>query len=309
MDRDPQPEVARAEREALLERQDVGADVVDGVASGLRRAGGRRRSGDEQVVLAEHALARGSRAARPSRSPRPAGSTGANGLCARRAPNRCMSGSSSDRIDAMFDSTQSRRSSTRAERVARRAQPGVARDEILGPDRQRVEVGLQRRREVRVGERIAAGDEPGDARGPWPSRRDRAPALHRRRRRSLAGATLGLEPPDLHPVADRELRHDAEERRSRAAGRSSRTRACRRCGRRTRGCRAPAPTSPSTIPMMIALMVDALTVPPRPGSTVVARHRRSRGAHRRRPAPAGGSHSGPRFGRLDDPERHRRCGP
>ncbi len=44
----------------------------------------------------------------------------------------------------------------------------VPRDEILGPDRQRVEVGLQRGREVGVGERIAAGDEPGDAAGRGP---------------------------------------------------------------------------------------------------------------------------------------------
>ena len=37
VDRDPQAEVGGAEREALLERQDVGADVVDRVAAGSRR--------------------------------------------------------------------------------------------------------------------------------------------------------------------------------------------------------------------------------------------------------------------------------
>ena len=68
----------------------------------------------------------------------------------------------------MFDSTQSRRSSTARRGMARRAQAGVARDEILGANGQGVEVGLQRRREVRVGERIAAGDEPGDAPGRGP---------------------------------------------------------------------------------------------------------------------------------------------
>ena len=68
----------------------------------------------------------------------------------------------------MFDSTQSRRSSTRAVAWPGARRPGVARDEILGADGQRVEVGLQRRREIRVGERIAAGDEPGDAAGRGP---------------------------------------------------------------------------------------------------------------------------------------------
>ena len=36
---------------------------------------------------------------------------------------------------------------------------GSAVDEVLGPDGQRVEVGLQRCREVGIGERVAAGDE------------------------------------------------------------------------------------------------------------------------------------------------------
>ena len=49
VDRDPQPEVARPEREALLQREDVAADVVDGVGRGVVVE-------HEQVVLPEHAL-------------------------------------------------------------------------------------------------------------------------------------------------------------------------------------------------------------------------------------------------------------
>ncbi len=48
VDRDPEPEVERPEREALLEREDVGPDVVDGVAGVF--------VGHQEVVLAEHAL-------------------------------------------------------------------------------------------------------------------------------------------------------------------------------------------------------------------------------------------------------------
>ena len=49
VDRDPQAEVAGAEREALLQREDVAADVVD-------RVGGGVVVEHEQVVLTEHPL-------------------------------------------------------------------------------------------------------------------------------------------------------------------------------------------------------------------------------------------------------------
>ena len=49
VDRDPEPEVAGPEREALLQREDVAADVVDGVGGGVVVE-------HEQVVLAEHPL-------------------------------------------------------------------------------------------------------------------------------------------------------------------------------------------------------------------------------------------------------------
>ena len=52
VDRDPAAELERAEREALLERQDVGPDVVHRVDVGGARFG----IGDEQVVLTEDAL-------------------------------------------------------------------------------------------------------------------------------------------------------------------------------------------------------------------------------------------------------------
>ena len=52
MDGDPEPELVRPERVALLESEDVGADVVHG-ARVVGRVGIVR---DEQVVLAEHPL-------------------------------------------------------------------------------------------------------------------------------------------------------------------------------------------------------------------------------------------------------------
>ncbi len=52
--------------------------------------------------------------------------------------------------------------------MARRAETGVSGDEVFGAHRQRVEVDLQRRGEVRVGERITTGDEPGDPAGRGP---------------------------------------------------------------------------------------------------------------------------------------------
>ena len=94
VDRDPQAEVAGPEREALLQREDVAADVVDGVG---RRAGVVVEH--EQVVLAEHALREipeqdaglgaGDAAADRAR-PR---------LRAIRSPTRAVSGSSKRRID------------------------------------------------------------------------------------------------------------------------------------------------------------------------------------------------------------------
>src|SRR5262249_45282170 len=53
-------------------------------------------------------------------------------------------------------------------RVARCTQTRVTVDEVLGAHGQNVEVRLQRCGEVRVGERIAAGHESGDAAGRGP---------------------------------------------------------------------------------------------------------------------------------------------
>ena len=57
VDGDPEPEVARPERESLLEPQDVGADVIDGIDV-ARRAVLLRSAvlRDQQVVLTEDAL-------------------------------------------------------------------------------------------------------------------------------------------------------------------------------------------------------------------------------------------------------------
>ena len=165
VDRDPQPEVGGPERETLLERQDVGADVVDRV--GRARPAVVGVVGHEQVVLTEHALREvaeqpahlGGRDAAADRRERVVREPLAEALHERieQRPHR-----RDVRLDPVAPVEHARR------RVPGRAQPGVARDEILGADGQRVEVGLQRRGEVRVGERIAAGDEPGDAPGRGP---------------------------------------------------------------------------------------------------------------------------------------------
>ena len=60
--REPQPELAGREGEALLEREDVGPDVVDEVL-----VVGVLVLDDEQVVLAEHPASTSSRAARRAR--------------------------------------------------------------------------------------------------------------------------------------------------------------------------------------------------------------------------------------------------
>ena len=152
VDRDPEPEVARPEREALLQREDVAADVVDGVGRGVVVVE------HEQVVLAEHALREVARAARRSRCRRPAGRSGATRLRAMRSPTRAVSGSSRRRIDA----TLARHPRRRGRRPAARAgpgatQPGVVGDERLGLGGDLVEVVAQRPGEVRGGERLAPG--------------------------------------------------------------------------------------------------------------------------------------------------------
>ena len=98
VDRDPQPEVARAEREPLLEREDVGADVVDGVGRGRRRRARAGRTGRARA-------ARTSRAARRARCRRRAGRSARPGCAAMRSPTRAVSGASRRCIDATLAST------------------------------------------------------------------------------------------------------------------------------------------------------------------------------------------------------------
>ena len=172
VDRDPQPEVARPEREALLQREDVRPDVVHGVA----RVACRERAGRTGRARA----ATGSRSARPSRWPRRAGRSVRAGCARAASPSRSMSGSSIRRIDAMLASTQPRRSSTPTATWSGVCSPVKSATTASARAGQRREVVVQRRAEVRVGEGVAAGDEAGDPPRRSPSRPDREPSGARR---------------------------------------------------------------------------------------------------------------------------------
>ena len=167
--------------------------------------------GHEQVVLTEHALGEvaeqpahlGGRDAPAHRRERVVREARAEPLHERieQRPHR-----RDVRLDPVAPVEHARR------RVPGRAQPGVARDEILGADGQRVEVGLQRRGEIRVGERIAAGDEAGDAPGRGPVDGIGRPPFDRRRGRSLAAGDPSVSSrPTLTQYPTAELDHHGEE--------------------------------------------------------------------------------------------------
>ena len=147
VDRDPQPEVAGPEREPLLEREDVAADVVDGVGRGVVVE-------HEQVVLAEHPLREvaeqhpGLGAGDPAadRRDRAAGHALADARGERREQAAHRRDVGRDPRRAVDDLRPGR---------ARRPQAGVVGDERLGLGGDGVEVVAQRAGEVRGGERLA----------------------------------------------------------------------------------------------------------------------------------------------------------
>ena len=150
MDRDPEPEVARPEGEALLQREDVAAHVVDGVGGGFVVE-------DEQVVLPEHAL-------------REVAEEHA-GLGARDPP---ADGSHPARRHALADPCGERREQVLHRRHVGRhpgrpvdhlgprrtggLQPGVGGDQGLGLGGDRFEVVAQRTGEVAGGQRLATAE-------------------------------------------------------------------------------------------------------------------------------------------------------
>ena len=180
VDRDPQPEVARPEREPLLQRQDVAAHVVDGV----------RRTfvlvEDEQVVLAEHTLREvpeqhtGLGAGDPTPDRR------------HRAPGHPFADTGGERFEQPAHRPHVGRHPRGAvddlrARRARCAKPGVVGDELLGERGDRGEVGAQRLGEVRRRQRISPGNAAGDPLGEAPVEGIEG------RRRGIVGAPLRLE--------------------------------------------------------------------------------------------------------------------
>ena len=230
VDRDPQAEVARPEREALLQREDVRPDVVHGVAARPCR----ERAGRTGRALA----ATGSRAARPSRWRRRAGRS-ARADCARGAsPSRCISGSSIRRIDTMLASTQPAAVEHADATWSGVCKPGeFARRPLRRAPVSVVEVVVQRRAEVRVGERRRARRRTARPAAPLPSRPDREPSG------GASGDVTGPHPargrpftsslPTLFQYCREQVEHHQPEDRARAAGRPRRTRGSCRCGRPT----------------------------------------------------------------------------
>ena len=163
VDRDPAAEVERAEREPLLERQDVGPDVVDRVDVGGARFG----IGHEQVVLAEHALREvpeqrtdlGTRDPPADRRDRALREPLAQALGERREHL-------AHRRDVGLDPAGP--VEHRGMGAARRAQAGELGDEIFGLGRHRFEVARQGGSEVRRRDLIASRNQSRDAKGRRP---------------------------------------------------------------------------------------------------------------------------------------------
>ena len=209
--RDPEPEVARPERVALLEAEHVRADVVD-----ARRRWRRRRRRARAGRTGRARAARRSRAASRARCRRPGDRR------RERVVRHALGEPVAERLEQAahrrdVGRTQPARSTTSATAGAGAAQPGVARRPRPRPDGDRGEVGVQRRGEVRVGERLAAGDAAGDPLGQTPSRPARvatrfaAATSGRASSRSVTTPSL-LQAVHLEVVAERHARRSTTHR-------------------------------------------------------------------------------------------------
>ncbi len=180
VDGDPQPEVAWPEREALLQRQDVAAYVVDGVRGTFLLVE------DEQVVLAEHAL----RQVPEQHTRLGAGDPAPDRR--NRAPRHSFTDTSGERFEqpthrpdvgrdpgGAVDDLRPRRTGC--------TKPGVVGDELLGDGGDRGEVGAQRLREVGGRQRIPPRHAAGDPLGEPPVEGVEG------RRRGIVGTQLRLE--------------------------------------------------------------------------------------------------------------------
>ena len=166
VDRDPQPEVARPEREALLEREHVGADVVDGVTFGLTVAR-RVAFGHQHVVLAEDALREPAEQQPELRR--------AHGPTDRRerAGSHALAHAVRERTEQAAHRPDVRLHPVLpvqhgGMRGARDVQAGVLAHHGFGLRGDGSEVVDERRAEVRAREGVVAGDATGDSRGEGP---------------------------------------------------------------------------------------------------------------------------------------------
>ena len=179
VNRDPQPEVARPERESLLQREDVAAHVVDGVGRTFLLVE------DEQVVLAEHALREvpeqhtglGTGDPTPDRR--------------HRAPRHPFADTGGQRFEQAAHRSHVGRHPAGAvddlrARRTRYAKPGVVCHELLGNGRDRGEVGPQGLGKVRGRQGISPRNAAGHALGEPP-----VEGIEGRRRG--VGASLRLE--------------------------------------------------------------------------------------------------------------------
>ena len=153
VDRDPEAEVARPEGEPLLEPENVAPHVIDRVAHRIVR--------HQQVVLPEHAL----RHVAEERTHFSGGNAPRDR--SERAPGHARTELLHQRIEQRLHRRQVGIDPTvpiehPRRRASGRTQPRVPGDQILGDDTQLVEVGDERRREIRVAQRIAAGNKTSD---------------------------------------------------------------------------------------------------------------------------------------------------
>jgi hypothetical protein len=189
VERQPEPELLRREREPLLERQDVGTDVVHEVL--VVRRGRLRVVDDEQVVLAQHA-----RGHPPEQHADLDASEATRHACGEAGPHvvtQLVGERAEQPLEAVDVGVHPAGAvgdpRTRGTREAAKA--GRLRHQLLGLRRRFLEVRLERLREVGRGERLPAGGSDGNPLGELPVDRTAHDGVSRRARsegiRSSAG--------------------------------------------------------------------------------------------------------------------------